>query len=470
MSLTVRVQDIVDQEIDPLLAIDPSWARVPLGAIAQILNGFAFPSKNFRKEGGTPLIRIRDVSADRTVCTYAGDFDPRYAISPGDLLVGMDGDFKCAAWKGPMALLNQRVCKIAVTRADYSERFLALALPGYLNAIRRHTSSVTVSHLSSRDIAEIPLPFPPLAEQKRIVAKVEGLLASVNAARERLARVPAILKRFRQAALEAACQGKLTEDWRDTQQPGLSAAILLSEIGAARQEVESESGRRHRQPTLPDADTLPCLSPGWVAATVSQLAWLDQGFAFKSSEFVERGIRLLRGENVAPGALRWDDIRYWPTDRAPEFEKLVVEAGEIILALDRPIVSAGLKLAQTKPEDVPCLLVQRVMRFRPVEPSLSAFLYLCLQTDRFQHHLAGGMTGSDLPHVTGTTVADFTVPLPALLEQREIVRRVRTLLRLADTVENRVADASACAERLTQAILAKAFHGELVSLEVVQTS
>jgi len=133
--------------------------------------------------------------------------------------------------------------------------------------------------------------------------------------------------------------------------------------------------------------------------------------------------------------------------------------------LDRPIVSAGLKIAMASPEDVPCLLVQRVMRFRVVDAALSDYLFICLRERRFEAALTGGMTGSDLPHVTGTVVADFTIPLPPLNEQREIARRVEALLKLAEAIEKRVAAATARAEKLTQAILAKAFRGELVPTE-----
>src|SRR5207247_921727 len=72
----------------------------------------------------------------------------------------------------------------------------------------------TMSNLSIRILGDLPLELPPLPEQRRIVAKVEVLLAQVNAARGRLAKVPTILRRFRQAVLAAACSGTLTADWR----------------------------------------------------------------------------------------------------------------------------------------------------------------------------------------------------------------------------------------------------------------
>lgn len=73
------------------------------------------------------------------------------------------------------------------------------------------------------------------------------------------------------------------------------------------------------------------------------------------------------------------------------------------------------------------------------------------------------MTGSDLPHITGTAVAEFPVPLPSHEEQREIVRRVQALLRLGAAIAERLEAAAGRTERISQAVLAKAFRGEHVA-------
>jgi type I restriction enzyme, S subunit len=195
---------------------------------------------------------------------------------------------------------------------------------------------------------------------------------------------------------------------------------------------------------------------------VSQLALLDVGFAFKSSEFSTEGIPLLRGENIEPGRLRWNDVRFWPEARVNGYEHLLVEAGEIILAMDRPLISSGLKIARAKATDVPCLLVQRITRFKMVNPSMTEYTYYNLQLNRFIADLTTGMTGSDLPHITGDGLAKYTIGLPPLAEQQEIVRRVDALFKTADALEARYRKAKAHIDKLTQSILAKAFRGELV--------
>lgn len=211
MALTVPVSEIVEKSRNPLLGKHKSWRRVRLGDIATIQNGFAFKSSLFSKEKGIPLIRIRDVGKDRTETRYTGEYDPAYIVNPGDLLVGMDGDFNCARWRGEPGLLNQRVCRITLTSDIYHPKLLDYALPGYLRAINEMTSSVTVKHLSSKTIADIPLPLPPIDQQKRIVAEIEKQFSRLDEGVNNLKRVKANLKRYKAAVLMAAVEGRLVE-------------------------------------------------------------------------------------------------------------------------------------------------------------------------------------------------------------------------------------------------------------------
>jgi type I restriction enzyme S subunit len=151
MTLRVHPDEIVHDSDSRLLAIHPSWERTRLSDVAEVSNGFAFKSTYFSKSEGVPLLRIRDVGRSETEANYVGEFDARYLVEPGSIVVGMDGDFRVARWAGPVALLNQRVCKVSVRDETlYDAGFLFYALPGYLDAIHTRTSSVTVKHLSSR--------------------------------------------------------------------------------------------------------------------------------------------------------------------------------------------------------------------------------------------------------------------------------------------------------------------------------
>lgn len=187
MSLTITPAEIVAKAeasgAPGLLAKAKHWDRVPLGEVATVVNGAAFPSPGFNLDGrGMPLIRIRDVGAKSSTTWFEGPWEHKHLVKHGDILIGMDGDFRVARWQGDDALLNQRVCRIDVNEDRYLGSFLVLVLQGYLDAIWSETSSVTVKHLSSRSVAAIPLPAPPIEEQRRIVDLLEDHLSRLDAA------------------------------------------------------------------------------------------------------------------------------------------------------------------------------------------------------------------------------------------------------------------------------------------------
>src|SRR5262249_9793824 len=131
-------------------------------------SGFAFASDRFGDSGDLPVVRIRDVLAGESRTFYRGDFDPRFVVRDGDIIIGMDGEFNRARWRGGQALLNQRVCRISVSSSSLDEGYLFHFLPRALKEIEDLTPFVTVKHLSVKDIRGIVIPLPSIEEQRRI--------------------------------------------------------------------------------------------------------------------------------------------------------------------------------------------------------------------------------------------------------------------------------------------------------------
>jgi type I restriction enzyme S subunit len=146
------------------------WPKKPLGELANVLSGFAFESEKFGDTGDLPLVRIRDVVPGHSSTFYRGEYDPKYLVKDGEILIGMDGEFNCARWLGGKALLNQRVCRIAPLNGNLSDAYLFHFLPAALKTIEAATPYVTVKHLSVKDIHSIEIPLPPVEEQRRIAA------------------------------------------------------------------------------------------------------------------------------------------------------------------------------------------------------------------------------------------------------------------------------------------------------------
>ena len=167
------------------------WEIKKIGEVATILNGYAFDSKLFSEDSNdVPLIRIRDIKRGYTETFYKGDFSEEYIIRKGDYLIGMDGEFNIAEWKGENALLNQRVCKIIANKIV--DRYLFWYMPIVLKQIEDATPFVTVKHLSSKQLINTTIPIPPREEQERIVRELDCLSGVIERKREQLKQLDAL--------------------------------------------------------------------------------------------------------------------------------------------------------------------------------------------------------------------------------------------------------------------------------------
>jgi type I restriction enzyme S subunit len=305
--------------------------------------------------------------------------------------------------------------------------------------------------LTKGQILGFDIPIPPAAEQARIVAKVAALLAHVNAARQRLAKVPAILKRFRQSVVAAACSGRLTADLRE-------------------QKVDLRPlAQFDQQTTLIDENGPPEIPGEWRWETLCSVAEYQGGYAFKSPRFIEVGKnQVLRIGNVRPGFIDPNVAPVFITEQdANQVHRFELQENDILISMTGTRYKRDYGFVGLVPQAPQrFFLNQRVSRLRCNPICLSRLLFLWLQTETFRNCFFKDETGNvNQGNVGATPLKAGPVALPPIPEQHEIVRRVEVLFRLADAIEKRVATATARAEKLTQAILAKAFRGELVPTE-----
>ena len=176
---SLAIRSAVDPEIGKVsFEIPSTWAWVTLSLFCHPQAGFAFKSSQFNSDGrGMPLIRIRDIGSEVTQCHYEGEFRTDFVVHRGDWLIGMDGNFNVRQWSGSDALLNQRVTRLIFLDERIEQRFIAWALQKHVSALMGTKSYTTVDHLSTKQINESLIPLPPLDEQRRIVTKVDELMA-----------------------------------------------------------------------------------------------------------------------------------------------------------------------------------------------------------------------------------------------------------------------------------------------------
>ena len=201
-----------DSGVEWLGKIPAHWEVKRIRDLMTLVNGFPFDSEHFARGEGVPLVRIRDLYATETEVNYTGPIVEEAWIETGDVIIGMDGDFNVARWRGPRALLNQRMCCLRA-HPGTDTGFVTYLLPFPLKVINDLTYSTTVKHLSSNDVRKIRFGSPPESEQRAIAAfldretvRIDALVAKVREAIERL-------KEYRTALISAAVTGKI--DVRD---------------------------------------------------------------------------------------------------------------------------------------------------------------------------------------------------------------------------------------------------------------
>ncbi len=164
----------------------------------------------------------------------------------------------------------------------------------------------------------------------------------------------------------------------------------------------------------------------WEVVPLGRLGEFQPGYAFKSADFASSGDRLLRGSNIGVGCLNWapDRTVFFPTERRDDFSEYVLEVGDIVVAMDRPFIGAGFKIARLTCTDLPALLLQRVGRFRRLRTT-SDYLWSVLNSDFVQGRLRSLQKGTDLPHISKAELESCVVPLPGADEQEKIGALIR---------------------------------------------
>ena len=165
----------------------------------------------------------------------------------------------------------------------------------------------------------------------------------------------------------------------------------------------------------------------WEVIRFGRLITLTTGFPFKSEGFTqsEEDVRLLRGVNIAPGRLRWEEVVRWSAADTDNFAEYQLELGDIVLGMDRPIIQDGIRVAVVEQSDVPSLLLQRVARIRPGEELKRDFTLLLLRGKSFSDYLAPIFTGISVPHLSPEQIGGFRFALPSLAEQEKILEQLR---------------------------------------------
>ena len=454
------------------------WPEVPL---RQLLSGIE-AGKSLRCEERPPksyekgVIKVSSVSwgaFDKTQSkTFLTGYDPnpRSIICNGDFLISRANTLElvgaCVIVEdAPDNLyLSDKVLRLVLP--DDIKPWLMIFLRSSIGRARIEAAS-TGNQLSMRNIGQealrdIRVPLPGNGERHRIVAKIDNLSAKSKRSRDHLDHVSRLVEKYKQAILTAAFRGDLTHDWRRSGQCVPWSKEQHRQLQERRMKyLGGRKGSRLHSATAASAEASP-LHSSWFSALLADVGTLQVGYAYKSKWYSKEGVKLLRGANIAPGRVTWHDEVRLPPERAAEFSEFQLNVGDIVIAMDRPIISTGLKVARIDEADAGSLLVQRVARYVVSPFADHDFIWHLINSRRFIDHAVTQATGSDLPHISSNDILTTPVPLPPIAEQREVARQVTRAFTWIDRLASEATNARKLIDHLDQTILAKAFRGELV--------
>lgn len=182
---------------------------------------------------------------------------------------------------------------------------------------------------------------------------------------------------------------------------------------------------------------------GRTLAPIRELVTFQVGYPFKSAQYSSQGDRLLRGSNVGVNRLNWEPeiTCYWPIDRRAEVSEYVLIAGDIVIAMDRPFITEGFKVARITQDDLPALLLQRVGRFKVGEQVEANYLWAFLHSESFKWQLQRMQKGTDLPHISKFDIEGTRIPKLTIDEQTAVAECFSEIDASTSSLEIRIASA-----------------------------
>lgn len=459
------------------------WSRAAVEDIAQTATGGTPSRKREQYYGGTiPWVKSGDlndglITGTSESITDQGLRDSNAKIFPrGAVCVALYG-----ATVGKLGILdfdaatNQAVCGI-FPEGGIESKFVFYSLRNERENLISQSQGGAQPNISNGIVKKTVLRVPPLAEQRRIVAKIEALQERSRKARKVLAEVGTQLEQFRQSLLAAAFRGDLTADWRAAYSDVEPASDLLKRLRKERRinwekaelakyEAKGKHPPKNWQERYEscgelDLTTLPSLPEKWCYARADELVEpgtvITYGIVLPGPALQE-GVPYIRGQDIENGQILFDQLLRTSAEIHAKHHRSEVQSGDVLLCVIR-----HLKVALV-PQGVSGVnLTQGTVRLRPSNVIHGSYLSSYLSGPTAQHWMKLHHSGLAMPRINVEDARAVPIPLPPLAEQQQIVNLVSDALARWSSALESTGEVSDYLDKLDQSILSKAFHGELI--------
>jgi type I restriction enzyme S subunit len=455
------------------------WVASTVGAIAEVQLGKMLDKL---KNKGEPTTYLRNINvrwgsfdlADLAQMRMTPDERGAFGIRDGDVLVCEGGEpGRAAVWRGGPTTITYQKALMRLRSAGVMEPDLLQAFLRHLagsGALSDHFTGTTIKHLPQNVLRQVKLPIPPAAEQRRIVAKLDALTARTARARADLDRIPALAARFKQAVLAKAFNGELTAEWRAGKPNLMSAQAIRAAILKSWEASQAPTSRRRGPIADPEAGRQPVelgpLPDTWVQmdlASVTDPGRLIQYGILKPGDHIDGGVPYVKVMNIKGGVIELGKIRSTTPEIHQAYRRSSLREGDLLLTI-RGTVG---RLAEVPAELDGGNITQDSVRIAVLPGVSRRFIYWFLHSPAAQGYFRANQKGVAVRGINVGDVRPMELPVCSFEEQEEIVRRVDHAMVEIDRLAAEAAAGRRLLGRLDQAVLAKAFRGELVAQDPV---
>lgn len=417
---------------DQAFVLPTSWSWISFGETISLLSGRDLtPEQYSDKPDGIPYITGASNFANGSIIVNRWTAQPLTVAHRGDLLI------TCKGTIGDLAVLEESEAHIArqimaITCLQVRRGYIAAFLEYSVAALKAQAKSM-IPGISRDMLLTIPLPLPPLAEQERIVAKLDELLplidqlAELEREREYLDREFA--KAIERAILQAAISGKLTKQHPEDG----TAEELLETIKTERQQLEKEGKiKKHKPlPLMSEEVDLFDVPPAWAWVRLGQLVkYSGSGSTPKGGKavYVHEGTMFLRSQNIHNDGLRTQDVAFVSQATVETLGSNTAYPGDLLLN----ITGASIGRAAVVPSGfAPSKTNQHILTIRLIDPRLARYIQTVITSDFGFRQIMQRQNGGTKEGLNSTSALSLPVPVPPVDEQERIAAKLDRALPLA---------------------------------------
>lgn len=340
--------------------------KVKLGDCATFINGYAFKPTDWKK-AGIPIVRIQDLTGSvQKPNFYEGNLDKKYIINNGDILISWSGSLGIYEWNKGKAYLNQHIFKVEFNKIEFNKRYFFHLIKSKIKEILKNTHGSTMKHITKNNFDKIQIELHSIEEQQKIAQKLDKIQKIIEIRKKQIEELDELIK------------SKFIE--------------MFGNINI--------NNKKWKEDILKNQITI------------------IGGYAFKSSEFKNKGIPVLRIGNINTGYFRNKDLKFWNEEK--KLERYLLYPNDIVISLTGTVGKEDYgNVCILKDDFEKYYLNQRNAKLKLENTLDKYFITYALKTPEIKRRLTGVSRGIRQANISNKDIENLKIPIPPIELQNQ---------------------------------------------------